>query len=77
MVAAGGEVNADGNYATPVQASYLFDGKKIIGKLPEFNMSNNVFDILGKDYIGTFKSDELYFGENVYITGSYMEIKKP
>lgn len=76
MVAAGGEFNADGNYATPVQASYLFDGKNILGKLPDFNMSNDIYTMLGKDYIGTFHSEDLYFGEDDYILGCYMNIKK-
>jgi PmbA protein len=76
LVAAGGEVNADGNYATPVQAAYLLEGEKIVGKLPDFNMTNSVFDMLGDDYIGTFQSEELYFGEYVYLTGCYMNVKK-
>jgi PmbA protein len=76
MVAAGGEFNADGNYATPVQASYLFDGKYIIGKLPEFSMSNDIYSMLGSDYIGTFHSNDLYFGEDDRILSCFMNIKK-
>lgn len=76
LVSAGGEFNADGNYATPVQSAYLFDGEKLIGKLPEFNMGNDIYSMLGKDYIGTFKSEDLYFGENGYLLGCYMNIIK-
>lgn len=76
LVAAGGEFNADGNYATPVQASYLFDGEKLIGKLPDFNMSNDIYNMLGDDYIGTFNSGDLYFGEHGKILGCYMNILK-
>ena len=76
MVAAGGEFNADGNYATPVQASYLFDGKKLLGKLSDFSMSNDIYSMLGKDYIGTFDTEYLYFGEEQFIFGCYMNIKK-
>lgn len=76
MVAAGGEFNADGNYATPVQASYLFDGKNMIGKLPDFSMSNDVYNMLGSDYIGTFLTDDLYFGDYNFIFGCYMNITK-
>ncbi len=76
MVAAGGEFNADGNYATPVQASYLFDGKNLLGKIHDFYMSNDIYNMLGKDYIGTFRSEDLYFGEDHYIFGCYMNIKK-
>ncbi len=76
MVSAGGDFSADGNYATPVQASYLFDGEKLIGKLPDFNMTNNLYDMLGKDYIGTFDSENLYFGDYDHIFACYMNIKK-
>lgn len=76
VLAAGGEVNAEGNYATPVQASYLYDGKNILGKLPEFSMSNNIYNMLGNDYLGTFPTDGLYFGEHDFLLGSYMNIKK-
>lgn len=76
LVAAGGDFNADGHYATPVQASYLFDGNQVLGKLPEFNMDNDLYSMLGKDYIGTFNSDHLYFGENQNMLGCYMNIKK-
>ncbi len=76
LIASGGDFNADGNYATPVQTSYLFDGKKFLGKLPDFNMNNGIYQMLGKDYIGTFSDDNLYFGDNYRIFGCYMNIKK-
>ncbi len=76
MVAAGGEFNADGNYATPVQSSYLFDGKNLLGKIRDFYMSNDIYSMLGKDYIGTFQTVDLYFGEHHNIFGCYMNIKK-
>jgi|LGOV01.1.fsa_nt_gb PmbA protein len=74
LVVAGGEFNADGIYGTPVQASYLFDGKKLIGILPEFNMNNDIYSMLGKDYIGTFSSEDLYLNEDGNIFGCYMNI---
>lgn len=76
MVAAGGEFNADGVYATPVQSAYLFDGKTMLGKLPEFSMSNDIYNMLGDDYIGTFESEDLYLGENYFVMGCYMNKKK-
>lgn len=76
VVASGGEFNADGHYATPVQAAYLFDGRNLLGKLPDFNMSNDIYSMLGDDYIGTFKPQHLYTGENQTISGCYMHIKK-
>jgi len=76
IIASGGDFNADSHYATPVQSSYLFDGKKFLGKLPDFNMNNTLYNMLGKDYIGTFLSEDLYFGDSHKIFGCYMNIKR-
>ena len=57
--ASGGDFTATGDYASPVQVAYLTDGEKLMGKLPEFNISGNIFDILGDGYIGYSKDDDL------------------
>ncbi len=75
VAASGGEVNADGNYATPVQSAYLFDGEKVVGKLPEFNMENHIYNMLGEDYQGTFENP-MYHGEHEQLVGCYMKVTK-
>lgn len=75
IAASGGDVNADGNYATPVQSAYLYDGEKVVGKLPEFNMENHIYKMFGEDYIGTF-DDPFYSGEHEQVTLCYMNILK-
>ncbi|OAA29918.1 hypothetical protein AT15_01180 [Kosmotoga arenicorallina S304] len=57
LVASGGDFTPDGKFATPVQLPFLFDGKKFIGKLPELNISSNLFDMFGKDFIGVGKNN--------------------
>lgn len=52
LIASGGDSTPDGNFATPVQLGFLFDGEKLIGRLPEFQLSSNVFDMFGKSYRG-------------------------
>lgn len=49
----GGDFTPKGDYATPVQLAFLFDGERIIGRLPEFNMSSNIFEMYGPGYRGT------------------------
>ena len=63
MISAGGDFTSDGNFAAPVQASFLFDGTNILGRLPEFSIQSNVYQMLGKDYIGTFDNHSLHFGD--------------
>ena len=73
VISSGGDFTTDGDYATPVQVSFLLEGTEIIGKLPEFNMRSNLYDMFGKDYIGTFESP-YYIGEGAQLHGMWMKI---
>lgn len=63
MLSAGGDFTPDGDYASPVQVSFLYDGEKLVGKLPELNIRSNIFKMLGEDYIGTFDNKYFYIGD--------------
>ena len=74
-ISAGGDFTADGSFAAPVQVSFLFDGKKILGKLPEFTVRSNIYQMLGSDYIGTFDQHPFYHGDLLdQLQGFYMTI---
>ncbi|MDD4297032.1 MAG: metallopeptidase TldD-related protein [Ruminiclostridium sp.] len=62
IMASGGDYSGTGDYASPIQMAYLTDGDRILGKLPEFNISGNLYNIFGKDYIGC-SNDKPFFGE--------------
>jgi PmbA protein len=62
-VASGGDFTPDGKFATPVQVSYLTDGVKLLGRLPELTIKGSLFDFFGSDYIGV-SSDKLYLSGN-------------
>lgn len=53
VMASGGDTTPGGHFATPVQMAYLMEDGKLVGRLPEFNMGGNFYDLLGKDYLGT------------------------
>lgn len=55
LMASGGDFTPEGNFGTPVQLAFLFDGENLIGRLPEFNISSNVFDMFGKSFRGVSK----------------------
>jgi PmbA protein len=55
FIAGGGDFTPDGHFASPVQLSYLYDGEKFIGRLPQLSISSNFFDMFGKDFIGVSK----------------------
>lgn len=65
-MASGGDWTNEGNYVTPVQTAYLFDGKNFIGRLPEINMSGNIYDIFGDDFIGVSAARPA-FGERALV----------
>lgn len=52
LFAAGGDFTPEGKYATPVQTSFLFDGERFVGRLPQLNMTSNIYDMFGKDFLG-------------------------
>jgi PmbA protein len=58
MIASGGEFTSDGHFATPVQLAFLFDGERLLGRLPELSVSSHFYDMFGKDFLGV-SSDSL------------------
>lgn len=52
-IASGGDFTPSGEFATPVQLPLLFDGKKFVGRLPELQVSSNVYHMFGAGYRGT------------------------
>jgi PmbA protein len=52
MMAAGGDFTPQGEYATPVQVALLTDGERLLGRLPEFNLSSHVYDMFGQGFRG-------------------------
>jgi len=59
VVAAGGDFTPQGEYASPIQTAYLYDGENYLGRLPQLSMSSHVNDMFGKDFIGA-SSDGSY-----------------
>lgn len=68
----GGDCTNEGDFASPVQMSYLVRNGKMIGRLPEFSVYGNIYEMFGDDYIGQ-SSDKCYFAENALVVN--MNIK--
>jgi PmbA protein len=51
-IASGGDWTNDGDYATPVQMAYLVEKGRLVGRLPEFGISGNLYEMFGKNYVG-------------------------
>ena len=59
VLASGGDMTPDGHFATPVQMAYLMEDGRLVGRLPELNVSGDFFNLLGKDYIGAVSGEPL------------------
>jgi len=59
VLASGGDFTPQGEYASPIQVAYLFDGDNFLGRLPQLAMSSTVGEMFGKDFIGA-SSDGSY-----------------
>lgn len=67
VITSGGDFNASGDFGAPVQLAFLYDGKNIIGRLPQLSVSSNIYKMYGGNFRGvssdyTFKhSNERLF----------------
>lgn len=52
LVAEGGDFTPQGDFAAPVQLAFLFDGEKYTGRLPQVQISGNLFTMFNEAYIG-------------------------
>lgn len=73
VMASGGDTTPSGHFATPVQMAYLMENGKLVGRLPELNISGDFFDLLGKDYIGACAGDPL---PDCLLCAVNMDVKK-
>ncbi len=62
----GGDMTPSGDMSMPVLTSYLYEDGNLLGKLPEYALSANLFDLLGKDFIGVTEKGLFGFGKQKY-----------
>ena len=63
----GGGFNDKGEYVMPVHLALLSDGEKVIGKLPPFTLSGNMFDMFGKDFIGVGSDKPIFNDKKILV----------
>ncbi len=71
----GGGFNEKGEYTMPVHSSLLFDGEKILGKLPPFTIISNIFDMFGKDFIGVGSDQPVFHDKQILFRVKRGEMK--
>ena len=66
-VTSGGDMTTSGEVGLPVLLAYVYEDGKLLGTLPEFSLSGNIFDMLGRDFIGAAKNDAFSFADETLI----------
>ena len=47
--------------------SYLIRNGKVVGRLPEFSVYGNIYEMFGEDYLGQKLSDKCYNGDTAMV----------
>ncbi|MCM1055350.1 MAG: metallopeptidase TldD-related protein [Bacteroides sp.] len=63
----GGGFNDKGEYVMPVQLGYLCDGERFLGRLPEFTLTSNMYDMFGDDFIGVGKDKPVFEDKQILV----------
>jgi PmbA protein len=58
-MASGGDFTSEGGFGTPAQLAFLVKDGKLVGRLPELQLSSSVYEMYGKDFLGA-SSDRLF-----------------
>lgn len=75
IVASGGDFNSSGDFGTPIQLAFLYDGDKIIGRLPQISVSSNVYKMFGDNFRG-ISSDTAFKHSNDRLFVADMDVYK-
>ncbi|MDE7440188.1 MAG: hypothetical protein K2N23_06755 [Clostridia bacterium] len=71
LITSGGDMTPDGSVGLPVQLAYLYDNGKLVGRLPEFGVNGNIFDVLGKDFIGVSRDEVFDFADDDVLVAKF------
>lgn len=75
-VSSGGDMTSTGDIALPVQTAYVYENGRLAGRLPEFTVAVNIFDMLGKDFLGASDNCVWTTGERNYIVFKAKAVNK-
>ena len=71
MNATSSGVDVKGDMSMVVNTSLLWDGERVVGRLPEFRVTMNFFDLFGKDYIGVGADEMPLFHDKAILIKAY------
>lgn len=74
-MASGGDFNSEGGFGTPAQVAFLMKDGKLVGRLPELQLTSSVYEMYGKDFLGV-SSDKIMPLSNNRWLGFLLNVRK-
>ncbi len=74
-LASGGDYTSEGGFGTPAQLAFLMKDGKLIGRLPELQLSSSVYEMYGKDFLGVSSDAIMPLTESRWL-GFLLDVKK-
>lgn len=62
-ITSGGDFTSSGEFGAPVQLAFLYDGEKILGRLPQLQISSDIYKMFNENYRGV-ASNSIFKGSN-------------
>ncbi|WP_165973918.1 metallopeptidase TldD-related protein [Marinitoga lauensis] len=72
FVASGGDFTPEGKFGTPVQLAFMYDGERILGRVPEFKLNSDLYRMFGDAFRGVGRNSILSL-DKVY--GAVIDMK--
>ena len=63
-VTSGGDMTPSGDISMPTMVAYLYENGKLLGRLPEFAVSVNLFELLNDGFVGVCENGPFKFGKH-------------
>lgn len=76
VIASGGDFTPTGDFGSPVQLSYLFDGERLAGRLPQLQIASTVYDMFGGAFGGVSSDPANPLDENEKYAVFEMKVSK-
>ena len=74
-MASGGDFTSEGGFGTPAQVAFLLQDGKLVGRLPQLQLSSSVYEMYGKDFLGVSGDKIMPLSNNRWL-GFMLDVRK-
>jgi len=74
-MASGGDFTSEGGFGTPAQVAFLMKDGKLVGRLPELQLTSSVYEMYGRDFLGVSSDKIMPLANNRWL-GFMLNVRK-